>query len=341
MIWHPLTWSFWAVTLTGVVVYTLAAVRAADVLAGWSPDRADSDQLRRERHAEQAMLLGRWSLVCLATAAGVGLAGIALFWHRIIPGAMCGTGVLQAMGIPGRRAMIFWALFLFALYLWLVLDQLNRDDPTGVLTPTSARTLLSAAPLLVLGLVHAWLALMRVDTIPAVSCCAMIYDQVLQDAAAPDHRWLTPAAVWISLASGVVLAVLAGSKIRAAHRGWGGWPAVAALIWAMTSLSAVTHTWSAYYYQVLAHPCPWCLFLPDYGGVGIAVYGAMVVVVLEGAALWLADRVRANHPNLAPSAVNRLRRAAWCIIGSLLGFTLLTAGPALLWRLRTGVWLHG
>jgi hypothetical protein len=36
-----------------------------------------------------------------------------------------------------------------------------------------------------------------------------------------------------------------------------------------------------------------------------------------------------------------MNKSAWRIVIALIGFTLLTAGPAICWRLRTGVWLHG
>jgi hypothetical protein len=98
--------------------------------------------------------------------------------------------------------------------------------------------------------------------------------------------------------------------------------------------------WSAYYYQVLSHPCPWCLFLPDYYGAGFLIFGCMAVVVMESIALWLADRTRRRYPVLADPATKRIRRSAWHI-DSLIGFTILTAGPAIAWRLRTGVWLDG
>ena len=42
-------------------------------MLGWAPERSDKDQLRRERNAETAALLGRWSLGCLTAAAALGL----------------------------------------------------------------------------------------------------------------------------------------------------------------------------------------------------------------------------------------------------------------------------
>jgi hypothetical protein len=131
MIWHPLVWAFWIAAATGGWLYATGAIQAVDVLLNWNPAHADANQLRRERHAEAAALLGRWALGCLAVAAALGLVGIAVAWHRMVPGAMCGTGVLQAMGTDGSRAMIFWGVTLTILYGWRVLDGLDSQSPKG------------------------------------------------------------------------------------------------------------------------------------------------------------------------------------------------------------------
>ena len=329
--------------VSGSLLYVVAAWRAMDVAVNWTPMQADHDQLRRERHAETATWLGHGSMVCLTTAAMMGLVGIALVWHRIVPGAMCGTGVLQAMGISGRRAMLFWGLTLILLYGWQVLDRLDSHHPQGVLIPANSRLLITAAPFLTLSLFYSWQALMRVETAPPVSCCAAVYDQVLSNASESEiMARLTAGSLWGSLIGGVVLPVAAlWAAIRAPNRGTGMLFAAMAIGWSVLAAMAVKHTWSAYYYQVLSHPCPWCLFLPDYHGAGFFIFACLSVVALEGVAFWAADHTRRHYALLAAPANGRCRQAAWRIISAIIGFTLLTVGPALAWRLHTGVWMSG
>lgn len=342
MIWDPLTWAFWAAAFTGALIYGFAAVRALDILGQWAPQLADIGQLRRERHAEVAALLARWSFGSLALAAALGLVGIALVWHRDVPGAMCGTGVMQALGIAGGRAMVFWMIGLTLLYAWRVLDRLNRHHPEGLLTMTAARVLISAMPFLVLAVGYAWQALMHIDPAAPVSCCAAVYDRVVQDVSpSTAGHWLVPAALRASLITGGIMMLSAISKWRRPNRGWSAIPAVLALPWMITSFIALEQVWAAYYYQVLSHPCPWCLFLPDYYGAGFFIYGTMAVAVLEAIALWVADRTRRMHTPLAATAIDRLRKAAQRMVWALAGFYLLSTGPAIIWRLRTGVWLGG
>lgn len=341
MIWHPLTWSFWMVTAAGTLLYLLAASRAVDVTLNWSPASADKAQLRREQRAESATLLGRGALMCLTTATLVGLVGICLIWHNVVSGAMCGTGVMQAMGTDGVRASIFWTAALLVLYSWWTLDRIGGDHPQGVLTRTSLRVLITAAPFLALGLFYAWQALMRIDTIPAVSCCAAVYDRVLDGTASLSSRWIANFSLWGNLAGTLVLLLLVAATIRKPDNRSAGALFALAVIWTPMSVVAVKTTWAAYYYQVLSHPCPWCLFLPAYGGVGFLIFGCLTVAVLESLTVGLTRYVRLRHPALTASANRFSKRAALRIAIALIGFSLLTVGPAVTWRLRTGVWLHG
>ncbi|WP_372679202.1 hypothetical protein [Desulfosarcina sp.] len=342
MIWHPLVWAFWVAAATGGLLYATAVVQAVDVMLNWTPARADIDQLRRERLAETAVLLGRWALGCLTAAALLGLVGLAGVWHRMVPGAMCGTGVLQAMGTDGSRAMIFWGLALLILYGWRVLDGLDGHHPQGVLTQVGARLMISAAPFFGLAVLFSWQALMRVENVPPVSCCAAVYDQVLVGASkSTAFQSFVPVCLVFSLAGSAVLLALAVSAIRSPDRTPGASVTIIAILWCIASMVAVKQVWSAYYYQVLSHPCPWCLFLPDYHGAGFIIFGGMAIVLMEGIALWLATRVRCRYPVLADPAGIRIRQSARRIAISVMVFTILTAGPAVAWRLRTGTWLDG
>ncbi|MFO7715602.1 hypothetical protein [Desulfosarcina sp.] len=342
MIWHPLVWAFWIAAAAGLLLYALGAVRALNVIQNWSPADADIVQLQRERHAETAALFGHWSLGCLTAAAILGLTGVAVVWHHIVPGAMCGTGVLQALGTNGSRAMIFWGGALITLYGWRVMDRLDCQHPQGVLTQTGARVMLTAAPFLTLAIFYSWQALMQVESVPPVSCCAAVYDQILNDASgSAAMEWFSPISLWGSLAGSGALAILAAIIIRFPHRRPGALMIGIAIFWTIGATVAVKQVWSAYYYQVLSHPCPWCLFLPEYYGAGFFIFGCMAVVVMESTALWLADITRSRYPILADPAARRMHQAAWRIAMALAGFTLLTTGPAIVWRLRTAVWIDG
>ena len=342
MIWHPFTWTFWLAATTGTLLYAAGAIGAFDVALNWTPSSFAFDQLRRERRAEMASLLGQWSLGCLSIAALAGVVGVAIVWHLEIPGAMCGTGVLQAMGSNGSRAMLFWGAVLIILYVWRVLDRLDANQPQGVLSQVNARVMICAAPFLTMALFYSFRALMRVDTAPPVSCCAVLYDKVVNDdAVSAALTQFRPLLAWGSLLGATVLLVLSIWQLRFPEGRAVVMPAVIGILWGVGAPVAVTQVWSAYYYQVLSHPCPWCLFGTDYGGVGFVIFGLIAVVFVESIVLWFVDRVRRQRPLLAMAAEGRIQAATRRIILALIGFTVLTVGPALWWRLHNGVWLNG
>jgi len=342
MIWHPLVWTFGAAALTGGVLYFYAFFFAMDVAANWAPERTDRRQLRREHRAEASSLLAKGAFSCLFVAALAGVVGIALFWHRIVPGAMCGTGVLQAMDVWGTRAMFFWGLALIVLYGWHVADGLERKSPDGVLSQNNARLLLTASPFLLLAFFYSQRALLSVDTTDPVSCCAAVYDRVLDGTAANKIKPVIRAVSFWGSALGSML--ISGGVIRAIRRpGLGTDRGVAflSIIWALFAAVAVKQIWSSYYYQVLSHPCPWCLFLTDHYGVGFLIFGSISICVLEGTALWVSHQIYRNCPVLAAPARLRCQVAHRRILTALVVYTCLTLFPALHWRISTGAWLNG
>jgi hypothetical protein len=154
-------------------------------------------------------------------------------------------------------------------------------------------------------------------------------------------KWIAKFSLWVNLAGSLILLLLAIAIIR----GWNArqgitLPAIAS-IWICPSIISIKQVWSTYYYQVLSHPCPWCLFLPDYYGVGFLIFGCLAAVVIESITLGLSTGVRLRHPELRVPSNRLIKNAAWRIAIALIGFSLLTIGPAISWRLRTGVWLHG
>jgi hypothetical protein len=152
---------------------------------------------------------------------------------------------------------------------------------------------------------------------------------------------LKPLLLWSNQAVATVLMLMAVIKARYPDRGPANLTGLLGITWAVGALPAVTQVWSAYYYHVLSHPCPWCLFLPDYYGVGFFIFGFIAVVFAESVALWLVEHTVRRHPALADSSRVRRRQCALRIALALAAFTVLTAGPAICWRLGTGVWLDG
>ena len=340
---HPLILAIAAVDLCALALVVAAGVISLRVVLRWAPGTASRGQLQLERRSEVASVLGRlaWWLVAMASLLLV--AAMAGVLPDLVPGAMCGTGVVHASDGAATRALVTRGLALLGLSAWHLLDRLDRSAPEAPLRPAVARTMLLATPLVVLALRDTWALMASLDPYRVVSCCAVVYD-----AAAPGGGGLGLDGLSLgSLAAasvGALLLVAAGLSLRR-------WPSLAGRGAAARALILVTLVWvplttlvlvrllAPYHYEVLHHHCPWCLFLGEHGMVGYPLFAALLLVVLEVPAALLSGAVGRARPAVAAEATVRVRQAGLRIVVAVLAFVALAGGPALLWRLRHGVWM--
>jgi hypothetical protein len=341
MITHPLALVVGGLDLAVLGLTLGAAPVALRVVVDWNPALADAGQLRLEGQAEAAAAAFRWAAGCAILAGTLLVAGIGLWLPGVVPGAMCGTGVIQATGAMGIQALTLRLVGVLALTVWQTVDALNHRLPEDGLTALSGRLQLVALPALVLGAVETQRALAALDGLSPVDCCVVLYDQAAAGRSAAqavsDGWWLAA----FGLLSLVLLAMVARGA-RAWHTASGAYArllALAAAGWSLTAYQALTGVLAAYHYQVLQHRCPWCLLLPVHGGIGFPLYACLLAVALEAAAGAAAMTVGPQLPDLAPHALGRFRRACRRIAAAALVFMLLAAYPALHWRLRHGLWL--
>lgn len=339
MTWHPLTLTVWLLLVLSWLIYLPLAGRVIAVLPRWRPGEGNADQLRNERWMEAVSFYGRWVLALQAAAAVLLVAGISNVWPAYIPGAMCGTGVLQAMGMAGEQSLIYGVGVVGVLYGWRVMHRLDDVHPQGAMAVRHGRCFLLAAPLMVLQ-GPAWAgAVGSASGSPPVRCCAVVYAQagggtgavVFQ--VADGRSWLLTC-----LVGAVLLAVWGGWQWRR-HRHAPGWITVmasfAALAWLWVALAALKTGVAPYIYQVLVHPCPWCLFLTDHGAVGYVYFGLLVWIAAQCLTLGVVG-LTAVPPD---AAARQRRRAGFRLMAGQLVFLVAVLWPVVAWRLRFGNWL--
>lgn len=345
MIPHPLVLAVLGCDLGALLLLLYAGWVAARVVAGWQAD-ATPEQLRLERQTEAAGLAGSAAALLSLLGSLVLVVAFAGALPGLVPGAMCGTGVLQATGGRGERALALRLLALLLLGAWRLVARLDARTPRAPLVRTAARLLLLAVPVALLAGLDTWRALAALDVHTPVDCCAVVYRLVRDAAPAGTGPATLRAAPWI-VASALAALGLGAAALAALGRGGErsarrtSLLALAALAFAPIATLALVRVWSAYHYGVLQHHCPWCLLLATHHLVGYPLFFAIVLVLFEGPAAWLAQRLGARHAELAAAAAARTRRATWGTLVGLALYVALAFGPALLWRWRYGVWLHG
>lgn len=346
MIWHPAAIAVLFADALGLLLLVMSASTAFRVVLHWSPGAADRQQLALERKAEAASIRSRWALGMFAFAGAVLLIGISHGFVCLVPGAMCGTGVMQAMGPDAAPALLLRGLLLWLLLLWSQIETLNQRRPDQPITPLNARILLSAVPVGLLALGYTYRGLQQVDLYRPVDCCAVVYDQFRTTADArgtaniSDPGWI---AAFVVLSALLTAAALWSRFQRSGHLPPKLPSALAMLTFCWIPVAAVTlvNVLAAYHYEVLQHQCPWCLFLPEHHRVGYPLYGALAVIAFEASVIWTMPKVSRRFTMLAAAARRRQHAAAGRLLLALAVFLLFAGLPPLLWRLRYGVWMGG
>jgi len=344
MYWHPLLLA--VISAQGVALFLLlaAGLTAFRTTLHWQPAATDRRQLALEAAAETASILGRAAFWLFLSAAILLIFGIANVFHEDIPGAMCGTGVCQAMAGGSSRLLLLSGISLVVMRLWYELDKLNRMQATLPLTTFNARLFLAVPPVAVLTLLQTYEAFAGIRSQRAVDCCAVVYDQfatLLQakSTAGIADAWWVAAFILLSillLGLSVCLnpATVKNHRLRFAL-------GLVCLLWLPVAALTLVNILSAYHYEVLHHQCPWCLFLPEHRLVGYPLYGAMGLVGMEGLTIFILPRMVRENPQAYGHALDRGLRAGRRLTIAGAFFMIFALAPAIVWRLRFGVWLAG
>lgn len=342
MIGHPLIMSAMALDLSALAVTIVSGYGAFRIATAWQPASTGAGQLFLESQAEAASLLGRTGLLLFVAATILWLVALTTVMPALVPGAMCGTGVLQAAGPAGFHAILYRLSAVGVFYLWAALDGLNRCHPMVPLTRTGSGIMLLLLPLVALSIVSTGSTLAGMYSHRPVDCCMVVYDQfrslaqTQQTAGVSNTTW--------AAAYGLLSVLLAGAGVAVYRRPGPGRiiaMAAAALAWTPAAGVTLTRTLSPYLYGVLHHHCPWCLFTESGAWIGFALLFAAAAVLLEALAAPALWWIAAGEPALGAAVRQRAGRAGIRVAMAVAVFVSTSAAPALLWHWRWGVWITG
>lgn len=209
---HPALAAVVAADLLASAAAAWAIAGALRVAAGWSPGAATAEQLSVERKAEEVSIAGRTALALALPGTLLLLVAINHVLPPLVPGAMCGMGVLDAMP-DGRATLGLRVTALAALFAWGTLDALDRRDRFGPLAPRAARGILAAGGLLLASTLRTTSSLLDLDVHAPVSCCAATLD-LARAASGPRTAWLAgPWHALVLVAAGLLLAASACGEV--------------------------------------------------------------------------------------------------------------------------------
>lgn len=253
---------------------TVAALNALAILRRWDFRTVTAAQYRLEKRSYLVVLI-----ILFALAAKIVLLPFFAYLldrlAAVVPGAMCGAGVMAANGY-GRPLLLLKVVILAGAGLWLMVNRADlaaRDYPHF---RAKLRLFLGLYLLVVVEAVLDVLYLTHISTLTPVQCCSVIYGL------SGDNKPLP-----LGLDTGLLLAlfyllygltvVLAVARYRLA-----GLLASAAFLY--VGYLAVVDFFGTYIYQLPTHKCPFCMLQREYGYVGYLVWGSLLLGTFFGAA---------------------------------------------------------
>jgi len=343
MIRHPLLLSVLIMDSLCVLLALGTAFAAFRIVLDWTPGSPTREQIKREIEFESASIKAGFSIAAFGISSFILIIGLTNILPAIVPGAMCGTGVLQATETVGVRALIFRFLAIGAMFYTVLLARLNRRRPDAPLTPVTVRVWLLLMPILFLAVTDTCRAFSGLATHQPVDCCAAVYDQIrtVRAAGSPAGPF-DSYRVWGFAAASVMVSVC-GLMVWLSKSAPRRWLVVSfsifSLAWVPIAFTSLVGRLAAYHYEVLHHHCPWCLFLPEHRLVGYPLFAALLTTAIESLAPAVCAKTSQHFPTLEPYAVRRARLAGLRVTMAVLLFGAVAGLPPIIWRLRFGVWM--
>lgn len=337
---HPLVLGISILDVLAMALLIAAALGAERVLRGWAPGSASAGQLRLERGLEAAGLFAGGGAILLVISTGLLILAVTAILPELVPGAMCGTGVMAATEGKGAQALTLRGLSLVLLSVWFVLHRLDRGSAQAPLATLVSLALVVATPMSLWAAVDTARALWALDTHGAVDCCSALYAEAHGAGGAGAGAGLWALGGYFI---GALVLILGWLRIgmKGTLRGWALAPWVlGTLAWVPLAQDVLIRHLAAYHYEVLAHHCPWCLFLPEHGAVGYVLFGALAMVVVQPVAAATASFAVGSAAAVRDDARDRIRKAALWVVVGIAVFVAFSVGPAVSWWLRFGVWMH-
>lgn len=343
MIWHPVVISTVMLDIFTAILLFNAALKFLRIAAGWQPMTSNRVQLCMEADAESASIQARWVFAVFLASSGLFVVGISNIFPDLVPGAMCGTGVMQAGRNIGLQAVVLRVTALIGLHIFRVLEKCNQRVPNAPITEYNSRFFLLIVPFVFLAMFSTFQTFYQMDIKEPVSCCAIVYEP-LESIQKNGSNSSTNRIAGLSIffVTGIIVFILSLKMRRdQSIRKFGRTTllVIGSIVWTPAAYHMMLTIFAAYYFQVLHHRCLWCLFLPENYRVGFMLVGVMLVVPAEVVTAVLLKHVAKTYPVLADIAGSRVRSAGLHVAVAELIFIALTLGPAISWRLRYGVWM--
>jgi len=187
---------------------------------------------------------------------------------NIIPGAMCGAGVISANSY-GEPLIILKIFIIIMTMLWISLNRYDLESKNFKYFKRKIWFFIFIFSLLVIEIVLEYLFFTSLTTVSPVSCCSTLYST------AQDSNPLPFNISTFELVSSFYLAyifIMLSSYFQKRYL-----LAPLSLIYIYLSYLSIVYFFSTYVYQLPSHKCPYCLLQSEYYFIGYVIYSSVII----------------------------------------------------------------
>jgi len=189
---------------------------------------------------------------------------------NIMPGAMCGAGVISANSYG--EPLIILKIFLVVLtMLWLTLN--NQDLRTKGFKYFKEKMwfFIAIYTLIALEIALEILFFSQLTTLTPVSCCTALYSSI---------EAFNPLPFKLSILGLIITFYLTYiALIISAYFKKSSYLLIFSLLFIYLSYYSIVYFFSTYIYQLPTHKCPYCLLQRDYYSIGYLIYGSLIIAI--------------------------------------------------------------
>jgi hypothetical protein len=257
-----------------LLLQTLAFLSAIPILKKWDFGATTSEQYGLEKRAYLVVLI-------ILTTVGFKILLLPFFSYMIdalaaiVPGAMCGAGVIGANDY-GYALLIIKVVILTLSGTWLMVNKQDLDATNYPYFKAKFRFFIVIYFLILVETVLDFLYLSNISTLSPVQCCSNIYGAAGGSGGLP-FGLDTLSLLIIFYLLFVMTVVLALSRNGLLNL-------LANVAFLYFSYFAVVYFFGTYVYELPTHKCPFCMLQKEYFFMGYAIWGTLFLGAFFGSA---------------------------------------------------------
>jgi hypothetical protein len=187
---------------------------------------------------------------------------------NIMPGAMCGAGVVNS-NIYGNYVLAIKVFNIFICGLWLILNSLDLKSKTLIFMKKKIFIYFIIFLSLVIELILTTTYFISLNFETPVSCCSTIFSASSQaDSISIDDKYIL-----------ILFYLLFVLTIFSSIYNYKLVLILSSLLFLFISINAIINIFSPYVYELPTHKCPFCLLQKDYFYIGYLFFSTLILGV--------------------------------------------------------------